>query len=103
MISNSSEMTGIEMENEDRFKSTIFVFVNRLANCMDHYRVGHLDRLAKIKNDLNPNDFSLIGNGYTGIGMTHCVYQAEKNAKRVIHQLSSSDKNQTQFTLTNSS
>lgn len=68
----------------------IFHRVTRWKDSMPQYRVGHLQRLKQLRQELEikrPGIF-LAGAGYEGVGIPDCIQQGMNAATRVIKQLS---------------
>jgi oxygen-dependent protoporphyrinogen oxidase len=64
--------------------------VARWPRSMPQYHVGHLDRIARIKQlmDRHPT-LALAGNAYQGVGIPQCIESGELAAERVAAALSS--------------
>ncbi|MBB6454694.1 oxygen-dependent protoporphyrinogen oxidase [Salirhabdus euzebyi] len=66
-----------------------FKVVTRWENAMPQYTVGHKDRLAEIKGQMNsylPGVF-LAGSSFEGIGIPDCIDQGEEAVKLVLDYL----------------
>lgn len=49
--------------------------ISRWPDAFPQYVVGHLDRLARIEAELNPDGVFVAGMGYRGIGVPACIDQ----------------------------
>ena len=60
----------------------------RYPGSMPQYRVGHLERVARIEEgaDALPN-FALAGSGYRGVGIPDCVASANRASERILKSL----------------
>jgi len=59
--------------------------VNRWANSMPQYEVGHLDRLELIEKDLLPlRGLVIAGNSYRGAGIPDCIKSGERAAESIL-------------------
>lgn len=66
----------------------ILVRLNRYPRSMPQYHVGHLDRVARISDQIERHrGLRLAGNGYEGVGIPDCVRSGEKAAESVFHTL----------------
>ena len=62
--------------------------VSRHRQAMPQYRVGHLDRIARIDAHLAPlTGLALAGNAYRGVGIPDCIRSGELAAEAVMNQL----------------
>ena len=63
----------------------LVVSIRRYPNAMPQYEVGHLEKVAAIRRQLQdtPGLF-LTGNAYDGIGIPDCIEQAENQAKKIL-------------------
>ena len=78
---NLRELLGIE-------KPPLFALVERHAQSMAQYRVGHLDLVAEIEALANQHPtLQLAGNGFTGIGIPDCIRRGEECAGRILEAL----------------
>lgn len=67
----------------------LFTLIARYPHSMPQYLVGHLDRVAKIEQQLATHaGLALAGNAYRGVGLADCVRSGEVAATTVIEQLS---------------
>jgi protoporphyrinogen/coproporphyrinogen III oxidase len=83
---NLRELLGIE-------KPPLFALVERHAQAMAQYRVGHLDLVAEIEALANQHPtLQLAGNGFTGIGIPDCTRRGEECAGRLLEALEASSK-----------
>jgi len=58
--------------------------IHRHANAMPQYRVGHLDRMARIDAALKQHPgLALAGNAYRGVGIPDCIHSGELAAEAV--------------------
>ena len=58
--------------------------IHRHAQAMPQYRVGHLDRLARIDAALERHPgLALAGNAYRGVGIPDCIHSGELAAETV--------------------
>jgi oxygen-dependent protoporphyrinogen oxidase len=59
--------------------------IHRHAQAMPQYRVGHLDRMARIDACLAQHpDLAVAGNAYRGVGIPDCVHTGEMAAEHVL-------------------
>ncbi len=71
-----------------RLGTPLFSRVYRFAGASPQPRVGHLERMDKVRTLLEQHpDLHLAGNGYWGIGIPDCIKQAEDAAARVMAAL----------------
>jgi oxygen-dependent protoporphyrinogen oxidase len=78
---NLHELLGIE-------KPPLFALVERHAQAMAQYRLGHLDLVAEIEALVKPHPtLQLAGNGLTGIGIPDCIRRGEECAGRILGAL----------------
>lgn len=62
--------------------------ISRWPGAFPQYTVGHLDRVAQIEGDLNPDGVFIAGMGYRGIGIPACIDQGRNAAvSAVLHLL----------------
>lgn len=62
----------------------LFTDVHRHIRAMPQYRVGHLDRIARIDARLREHPgLQLAGNAYRGVGMPDCIHSGEQAAERL--------------------
>jgi len=62
--------------------------ISRWPGAFPQYTVGHLDRVAQIEGDLNPDGIFIAGMGYRGIGIPACIDQGRTAAvSAVLHLL----------------
>ena len=81
---NLRELLGIE-------KPPLFAIVERHAQAMAQYHVGHLDLVAEIEALANQRPtLQLAGNGFTGIGIPDCIRRGEECAERILEALAAS-------------
>jgi protoporphyrinogen/coproporphyrinogen III oxidase len=81
---NLRELLGIE-------KPPMFAFVERHAQAMAQYRVGHLDLVEEIETLTREHpSLQLAGNGFTGIGIPDCIRRGEECASRLLEALEGS-------------
>jgi len=58
--------------------------VVRWNNAMPQYHVGHLDRIEKIEQAIEPvQHLTMISNAFHGVGIAPLISQAEKVAKTI--------------------
>ncbi len=63
--------------------------IQRFPNSMPQYRVGHLERVMAIEEQLKTiPQLCLAGNAYRGIGIPDCVAQAEAVAEKIFKEIS---------------
>lgn len=75
---NLRELLGIQ-------KAPLFALVERHAQAMAQYRVGHLDLVAEIETLIHQHPtLQLAGNGFTGIGIPDCIRRGEECAGRIL-------------------
>jgi oxygen-dependent protoporphyrinogen oxidase len=56
--------------------------IHRHPRAMPQYRVGHLDRMARIAAHLAPHHgLFLAGNAYRGVGIPDCIHSGEVAAE----------------------
>ncbi|WP_134701478.1 protoporphyrinogen oxidase [Ammoniphilus sp. YIM 78166] len=75
----------------------IFSRVTRWHESMPQYRVGHLERLQKVRKELKmkrPGIF-LAGAGYEGVGIPDCIQQGKNAARWAVQYLSAQKENVT--------
>jgi oxygen-dependent protoporphyrinogen oxidase len=62
--------------------------VVRWRRAMPQYTLGHLDRVAKIEQQVErfPN-LALAGNAYRGVGIPFCVHSGEQAAEKILRSL----------------
>lgn len=67
-----------------------FHIVTRWRKSMPQYTVGHLEKMAKVKKQLNEElpGVYLAGGSFEGVGIPGCIDQAEAAVKKVIKYLS---------------
>ncbi|OGW81509.1 MAG: protoporphyrinogen oxidase [Omnitrophica bacterium GWA2_52_8] len=66
----------------------LFSDVRRYKNQMPHYKVGHLQTLAEIRQEAAPFEtLFLTGNCFTGAGVTECASQAKQTAGKIKEML----------------
>ena len=64
------------------------VQVARWMDSMPQYTVGHVDRVAALRRDMEPlTTLALAGNAYDGVGIPDAVHSGEQNAERIVQQL----------------
>ena len=81
---NLRELLGIE-------KPPLFALVERHAQAMAQYRVGHLDLVAEIEALVKHHPtLQLAGNGFTGIGIPDCIRRGEECAGHILEALEAS-------------
>jgi len=81
---NLRELLGIE-------KPPLFTLVERHAQAMAQYQVGHLDLVAQIEALVRDHPtLQLAGNGFTGIGIPDCIRRGEECAGRLLEALEAS-------------
>lgn len=61
--------------------------VSRWPHAFPQYTVGHLDRVAQIEGDLNPDGIFIAGMGYRGIGIPACIDQGRNAAVQAVLRL----------------
>jgi oxygen-dependent protoporphyrinogen oxidase len=89
---NLRELLGIE-------KAPLFALVERHAQAMAQYRVGHLDLVAEIEALANQHPtLQLAGNGFTGIGIPDCIRRGEECAGRILEAFHASSTDLPQVT-----
>jgi len=61
-----------------------FADVVRYDNAMPQYHVGHLDRVAKIEEQMAKHPgLAIAGNAYRGVGIPDCIHSGEQAAERL--------------------
>jgi oxygen-dependent protoporphyrinogen oxidase len=77
VLSELRELLGVRGEPD-------FVRLVRYNRAMPQYTVGHLDRIARIRELASafPN-LGLAGNGFEGVGVPDCIHSGEEAAKSV--------------------
>ena len=81
---NLRELLGIE-------KAPLFTLVERHAQAMAQYRLGHLDLVAEIDSLVKQHaTLQLAGNGFTGIGIPDCIRRGEECAASILEALETS-------------
>jgi protoporphyrinogen/coproporphyrinogen III oxidase len=81
---NLRELLGIE-------KPPLYALVERHAQAMAQYRVGHLNLVAEIETLVKHHPtLQLAGNGFTGIGIPDCIRRSEECAGRILEALEAS-------------
>jgi len=62
--------------------------IHRHPQAMPQYRVGHLERMARIDAALARHPgLALAGNAYRGVGIPDCIHSGELAAEQVSRQL----------------
>ena len=62
--------------------------IHRHPGAMPQYRVGHLDRIARIDERVAGHPgLAVAGNAYRGVGIPDCIHSGELAAEQVMHQL----------------
>ncbi|MBI1813421.1 MAG: protoporphyrinogen oxidase [Deltaproteobacteria bacterium] len=68
----------------------LFTRVHRHHQAMPQYRVGHLERMARINREVAAlGALSLAGNAYRGVGIPDCIHSGEQAAESVLSHLAS--------------
>jgi oxygen-dependent protoporphyrinogen oxidase len=63
--------------------------IHRHAQAMPQYRVGHLERMARIDTSLAQHpDLAVAGNAYRGVGIPDCIHSGELAAEQAFGQAS---------------
>lgn len=63
----------------------IFASLHRWHKAMAQYRVGHLDRIAQIRDRVAQHPgLDVAGNGFEGVGIPDCVRDGERAAERMM-------------------
>lgn len=57
--------------------------IQRWPRAMPQYVVGHMERMKKIMQLSGQSGFTVAGNAYRGIGVSHCVRQGQEAAQRI--------------------
>src|SRR5699024_9456050 len=67
----------------------LFTMVNRWQNQMPQYKVGHVETLDKLENEMReqPPGLDLAGSSYKGVGIPDCVAQGKEGATQVVQYL----------------
>jgi protoporphyrinogen/coproporphyrinogen III oxidase len=69
----------------------LFQRVERHANAMAQYPVGHLQWVAEVESDIQKHPaLQLAGNAFTGVGIPDCVRRGEECADRILAELGKS-------------
>jgi oxygen-dependent protoporphyrinogen oxidase len=69
-------------------RDPVFAVVHRFPQALPRYAVGHLERVATIRERLRSlPGLVLAGNAYQGHGITHCIRSAEQAAAAVYETL----------------
>lgn len=69
-------------------ESPIYVEVNRWELGMPQYTLGHLERLQRIQDALQPfPGLYVTGAGYRGVGIPDCIRDGTETAERVLRHL----------------
>ena len=75
------DLLGIEAE-------PLFTTIRRCGPCMPQYKIGHLDRIAKLRQRLTQfPGLEIAGNAYEGVGIPDSIHSGEQAAKRILDQL----------------
>ena len=62
--------------------------VSRYMSAMPQYTMGHLDRVALIRDAIASQvGLEVAGNAYEGVGIPDCIHAGEQAAERVIQQI----------------
>jgi oxygen-dependent protoporphyrinogen oxidase len=70
----------------------IFAIVTKWPRSMAQYHVGHLERVARIKERVNAfKTLQLAGNAYDGAGMPDCIRSGETAASELLWAVGSRD------------
>jgi len=102
-IGNSHEQDLVDLPDEELVKvvqkdllsimgvkaTPLFRRVTKWIDAMPQYRVGHLERLNKLRKELEsmrPGLF-LAGSGYFGVGIPDCIQQGKDAANQLIRHL----------------
>ena len=71
----------VTMDNAEIMNADIVFNINRLDNAIDHYQVGHLEKLESLRKDLSAeygDKLFVVGSGYDGVGIPDCILSAHK-------------------------
>lgn len=75
------DLLGIEV-------APLFTTLRRCGPCMPQYKVGHLDRIATMREQLaQHHGLELAGSAYEGVGIPDCIHNGESAAHRMLGQL----------------
>jgi oxygen-dependent protoporphyrinogen oxidase len=62
--------------------------VQRWGGALPQYAVGHLDRVASVRRELETlSGLAVCGSAYDGVGIPACIASAEMAAAKVVHDL----------------
>jgi protoporphyrinogen/coproporphyrinogen III oxidase len=65
-------------------RAPLFAHIERWPRSMPQYKVGHLDRIARIGSRLNNlPSLKLAGNAYAGVGIPDCIRSGEQAAEEI--------------------
>ncbi len=66
----------------------LFCRIHRHPNSMPQYRVGHSERVARIKERLTRHQkLALAGNAYGGVGIADCIHSGESAAEALVNEI----------------
>ena len=65
----------------------LFCRIHRHPSSMPQYRVGHTERVVRIKERLTQHQkLALAGNAYDGVGIADCIHSGESAAKAILDE-----------------
>lgn len=65
-----------------------FCLITRYRDAMPQYHIGHLDKVANIREKLlEYNGIEIAGNAYSGVGIPECVHSGEQAAEKIVKDL----------------
>lgn len=72
--------------------SPLFTTLRRCGPCMPQYTVGHLGRVAALRERMTHHQgLELAGSAYEGVGIPDCIHNGEQAAERLLDQVTTSE------------
>ena len=90
-METSDPLEIFSINNPDYMDADVVYYINRLNDAIDHYQVGHLEKLECLRNYLSEeyeNKLSVVGSGYDGVGIPDCILSAYKCVENITNDLS---------------
>merc|ERR1712129_98620 len=82
--------TVFAVDNEEFMQADVVFNINRLNDAIDHYQVGHMEKLDRLRNELSAEyggKVSVAGSGYDGVGIPDCILSAHKTVENIANAL----------------